>query len=482
MSTDDNSSGQELPFESDQVRRFWQSPAVERHLAFHDIASSTAHVRMLGETGIIDREVAESVLGGLNQIKEELAEGKSFLKSEHLDIHTGLEARLGQLIGEDLAGTLRIAKSSNDQIATDVRLWLRDAVCDIFGEILALRQEFITLADRDLQVVMPGYTHMQPAMPILLSHWWLANEARFRRDFSRLADFYGRLNCLPLGAGALAGTSQPIDRRLVAQYLDFDDVIENSIYAVSDRDFLVEFGSFAALVGLHISQIGAELLLWATQEFAFVKLSKAFVFRSQSMPQKRNPIVLEVLRSRPAVIFGRLSEFLATLKAVPFGYCQDLQECLPGLLDVVDCLKFSLELLRVVLSAVEVNAERMKAVASADLTNASNALDFLVARAVPLDKASKIVEQLVNYCKQRNKYLSDLELNEWQQFSPAFDSEIHQHVTMESSVGSRSSLGGTSLEQVMISLQGARELIATDRDSLPRLARERLNVPELQSI
>jgi argininosuccinate lyase len=382
----------------------------------------------------------------------------------------------------DLSSTLRIAKSANDQIATDVRLWLRESVFDFFGELLSLRQEILTLAERDLEVVMPGYTHMQPAMPILLAHWWLAHEARFRRDFERLRDFYRRLNILPMGAGMLAGTSQPIDRGLVAQYLGFDGVIENSLYAVSDRDFLVEFGSFGSLAGMHISQLAADLLIWATQEFGFIKLPKAFVFRSSSMPGKRNPIALEVMRSRPSTIFGRLIEFIATLKSIPSGYCHDLQECMPGLLELVDNLRFLLELTRAVLPAIEFNAERMKDMASADLTNASAAMEFLIDGGMPADKAGKTVEQLVKYCKQRNKGLADLALSEWQQFSPAFDQEIYKHVTVEQSVGQLTSFGGTGHEQVIAALAQARQSVHEDRSLLPASASERLQIRELQNI
>lgn len=481
MSIDDSRFENSWMRESNQLLRFGRHPELETQLAKYDLESTLAHVKMLGQTEIIDSETAKAVLDGLAQIKQELSEGKTYLKSEHLDIHCGLEERLSELIGQQ-ALSLRIAKSSNDQIATDVRLWLRDAVLDVFAELLELRLELVKLGERDLEIVMPGYTHMQPAMPILLAHWWLANEARFRRDFSRLIDFYRRFNVLPLGAGALAGTSEPIDRMLVAEYLSFDDVIENSLYAVSDRDYMVEFGSFASLVGLHISQIGADLLLWATQEFRFVRLRKAFVFRSQNMPQKRNPVVLEILRSRPSVIFGRLVELVAALKAVPMGYCQDLQDSLPGLMDVVDTLKFSLELTRAVLPAVDVNAERMKEVAASDLTNAASAVDYLVNGGMPQDKASKIVEQLVHYCKQRHKSLADLELNEWQQFCPAFDTDIYQHVTMEESVGARSSFGGTSLEQVMLGLVRAKELLELDQANLPKLAKERMRFRQLQNI
>ncbi|MBI4534623.1 MAG: argininosuccinate lyase [Candidatus Melainabacteria bacterium] len=467
--------------EFDQVRRFWQNPKVEQILAIHDIKSSLAHVRMLGQTGIITQEVTAAVLKGLDEICQELGSGKNFLAADGQDIHMGLERRLQAIVG-DLAMVLRIAKSRNDQIATDIRLWLREAIFDVFADVCLLRQLLLDLAQRDLDVVMPGYTHMQPAMPILLAHWWLANEARFRRDFGRLVDLYGRLNVLPLGSCALAGTNQPIDRALVAEYLGFAGVMENSLDAVSDRDYLIEFASFASIVGVHLSQMSADLLLWATQEFGFVKLRKAYVFRSQSMPQKRNPELLEVLRSRPSVIYGRVTEFLSQLKALPMGYCQDLQESLPGLLDVVENLKFVLELAQILLPGLEFDSKRMEEAASADLTNASNAMDFLVVRGIPQDKASRIVEALVNYCKQRGRYLSDLELNEWQQFSPAFDDEVYQHVTLEESVGSRSSFGGTSQQQVAQALERARDALGADRNILPQVAAQRLETRLRQGV
>jgi argininosuccinate lyase len=467
--------------EFNQVRRFWQSYRVEQTLVFHDIESSQAHVRMLGQTGIIESEHASKVLEALEHVRQEWAQGKSFLTNDDLDIHSALERRLHELVGE-LAFCLRIAKSRNDQIATDLRLWLRDGVFDVFALLLGLRQTLIDLAARDLEVPMPGYTHMQPATPILLAHWWLAHEERLRRDFDRLIDFYRRFNALPMGAGAGAGTNEPIDRNLVAQYLGFDLVIENSLDAVSDRDYLVEFGSFASLVGVHISQIGAELMLWSTQEFGFARLRKAFTFRSQSMPQKKNPALLEILRSRPSAIFGCLMEFLNELKGLSIGYCQDLQESVPSLMEMVDNLKFILELCTVTLPAVEFDAKRMREMAAADLTNAANALDFLVDRGIDQDRASSIIESLVNYCNQRNKYLSDLELNEWQQFCPAFDPEIYKHVTIEESVGSRASFGGTAEIQVSQALERARQALIADRDRLPQRAAQRLQIRELESI
>ncbi len=467
--------------EFNPIRRFWQNPRVEQALLSHDIESTVAHVRMLGLTGIINTSEAETVVEGLEQIRRELAEGQVFLKPDDLDIHVALERRLEQVAGE-VAQVVRVAKSRNDQIATDVRLWLRDAVFDIFVHLCELRQIFLGLAQRDLGTVMPGYTHMQPAMPILLSHWWLAHEARFRRDFGRLIDLYGRLNCLPLGAGMLAGMSQPIDREMVARSLGFDLVIDNSLDAVSDRDFLVEFACFASLVGVHVSQLSSELLLWATQEIAFVRIRAPFVFRSRGVPQKRNPELVEILRARPAAIQGRLAAFLAQLNNLPMGYCQDLQELLPGLFDVVDTLRLLLELPTVLLPALEFDAEKMKDMASADLTNAANAVDFLLVRGVAQDKAAKTVESLVKYCQQRHKYLADLALSEWQQFSPAFDKEIYDHVTIEESVGSQTSLGGTDPVRVAEALDRARQALESDRLRLPKRAAQRLSVRQLESI
>jgi argininosuccinate lyase len=441
--------------------RRWQNPEVEESLLSYDVASASAHVRMLGETGIIDKAGATAVLEALARIAGDLADGKSFLGPADVDIQSGLERRLTEMVG-DLAAVLRIAKSRNDQVATDIRLWLRDGLAGIFAALVGLRQELLALAERDLEVVMPGYTHMQPAQPILLSHWWLANEARLRRDLARLRDFYPRLNVLPLGASLLAGTTEPIDRALVANYLGFDDVIENSLDAVSDRDFLIEFGSCAALIGLHLSGMGAELILWATQEYGFIKLHRDFVLRSHKVPFKTNPVLLEVLRSRPSILFGRLNEFMYELKALPIGYSQDLQECLPGLFDVVDTLKLLLEIASALLPGIRINEERMREMACADMLNGLSAMQYLIDRGITEDRAAKVVEQLSSYCRQRQKYLSDLALSEWQQFSPAFESDVYEYVTMEQSVEAYCSYGATSRDQVEQSLVRAREALALD--------------------
>ena len=467
MQMNSESNPAESSTESQVRRRFWHNPEIEEVLMTYDIECTSAHVRMLGETGIVDKNTANVVLGGLNQLKAELAEGKSYLKPEEIDIHEGLERRLKELVGE-AAHVVRIAKSRNDQIATDIRMWLRDCVSDISHQLLQLRQELVQVAERDLDIVMPGYTHMQPAQPILLAHWWMANECRFKNDFDRLRDFYPRLNVLPLGACVLAGTKEPIDRQLVAKYLHFDDVMENSLNAVSDRDYLIEFGAFSTLVGLHLSQMATDLLLWATQEFGFIKLQKRFIFRAQRLPFKKNPELLEVLRSRPSVFFGRMMEFISELKGVPTGFSQDLQECLPGLLDVVENLKFVLELASAMVTGIDIDEKRMKEIACADMLNSANAMDYLISKGVELERAQKVMEHLAHYCKTRHKYLSDLALSEWQQYSPVFEADVYDYVTMEESVGAFCSFGGSSKDQVELALARAKEHLSNDVNTLPK--------------
>ncbi|HEY9676481.1 MAG TPA: argininosuccinate lyase [Drouetiella sp.] len=457
----------------DQFRRFWQSPEVERILLCADIESSIAHVRMLGETAIVEKQVSADVIAGLEQIRKEMHAGTPVLQRQDVDIHSAIHRRLYDIVG-GMADVVRIAKSHNDQIATDIRLWMRDVTLDLYALIIEVRLKLLQLAERDMDVTMPGYTHMQPAVPILLSHWWLANETRLARDFSRLSDFYKRMNVLPLGACQLAGTTQPIDRQMVAEYLNFDGVMENSLDAVSDRDYLIEFASAASLIGVHLSQMSSELLLWSTQEFAFVRLPRSFVFRSQSMPQKRNPELLEILRSRPSVLNGRLTEFLNELKGLTISYSQDLQECLPGLLDVVQNIRFILELTDVLLPAFKFDTVRMQKLANADMTNAGHAIDFLIERDMAPDKASKIVDQILDYCRERSKTLPDLTLNEWLQFSPAFNEDIYNYVTVENAVDKRISYGGTGGVQVQESLQRAFERLSADKKHVDSLTVKRL--------
>ncbi len=440
-------------------RRIRLATNIEKELFKRALLSSSAHVRMLAKTGIIKEGSAERILAAYDDI----AASNGTICDTDADVYEALERELRARIGEEFV-LARTAKSHNDQAATDLRLWVRDESLQIAELLNQLRKVFNDLAERDIDIVMPGYTHMQPADAILLSHWWLSNEARIARDFSRFNDYYKRLNLLPLGANVLAGTREPIDRRMVAELLGFDELIENSLDAVSDRDFVIEFGAFATIVGLHLSQLGSELLLWVTQEFAFARVPQDLIISSHTLPLKRNPEILEALRSRPSLIFGRMLEFIVELKAITTGYSLDLQECVLGLADIIDTLKVLLDFLIGLLPGIELDAERMREVACADLVNVNNALDYLITRGVDRNIATRVVEQLAAYCKARNKYLSDLSLSEWQQFSPAYEMDIYDHVSVEESVGAFCSLGGSSRDQVELGLLKSREIL--DRDNL----------------
>jgi argininosuccinate lyase len=462
-----------LPANVDRIRRFWLTPEVEEALRDHALAVYIAHVRMLGRTGILSNSLVEVLEAGLNQLLNECDDQICLLVSADADIHQAITRRLTEIVG-DAAQAIDLARSENDHQVTNMRLLLREACGDFFAQILKLRQTLLVLASRDMEVPMPGYTHMQPATPILLSFYWLANEARLHRDFDRLIDLFKRLNLSPMGACSLAGTSKPIDREQVALDLSFDGVIENALDAVSDRDFVIDFASFASILGVHISQLSSELLLWTTQEFAFVRLPRELTYKSQNMPHKRNPELLELMRSRASTFAGRLGEFLGQLKGLPVSYTGDLREPLPGLVDMVENLRFVLELGITLLPAFKFDLNRMKEQATADLTNSSMALSYLLEHGLSTDKAREIVEGLGDYCKKRHKQLVDLTLSEWQQFSPVFTDEIYALLNIETSLESFTSFGGTATKQVSQAYERACERFEKDCQRLPALVKERI--------
>jgi len=467
-----------LPQSVDLIRRFWLTPEVEEAMRDHAIVSYIAHVRMLGVTGIIPKAQADRVEAGLFTLLAECKETLCLLTPADADINMAIARRLTDLVGED-ALVIDIAKSQNDHQATMSRLYLREAAAQFIAKLLKIRSLLLALATRDLDVPMPGYTHMQPATPVLLAHWWLANEARFSRDFDRLLETYARLNLSPLGACALAGTSKPIDRFLVASYLGFDGVIENSLDAVTDRDFVIELASFAALVGVHLSQMSSELLLWHTQEFGFVRLPQTWTCKSANMPHKRNPEMMELLRARAASFSGRLTEFLGQLKGLPVSYTGDLKENLPGAVDLVENLRFVMELAALLLPAFKFDVKRMLNQANVDLTNAGFAFDFLVNGGATPEKAREIMESVTDYCRQRNRQLTDLTPSEWQLFSPSFDRDLYVNLTVEESVDTCTSYGGTGTDAVSAALARAKERFSDDQARLPHQVLSRLNLDEV---
>ncbi|MBK9142540.1 MAG: argininosuccinate lyase [Candidatus Melainabacteria bacterium] len=464
MSSDgeNKNDSRRLPWQIGYAKRFGPPVLVEQALAPHQVASSLAMVTTLVRQDLVSEAAGEELLQALSTIRDEILAGDCLSAIEDPDLYTGLRRRLFELAGER-ASLVDIALFQNDQLATDLRLWLREACLGVLGELNRLRSEILELADRHCEVVMPGYTHLQPAVPELLAHWWLASAERLERDQTRLRDVFARINLCPLGGHAFAGATQPVDRESLCALLGFDGVIENSLDAVSDRDFVVEFAAAATLVGVHVSQLASELLVWSSREFGFVRLPRSFSFRSQNFPQKRNPELLEVLRSRASQLSGRLQQFVSELKGLTVSYSHDLEESLPGILDMVENLHFILDLSSVVLPAMVFDTRRMHEAASIDAANAGSAADFLIERGLPPEKATDIVERILEYCKERKKHFVDLAPGEWQQFSPAFDNEVYSYVSAASSIDQRDTFGGTARSQVEGSIRRARATLAEDQ-------------------
>lgn len=462
--------------EKSGIMRFWHSPKFQWDLVDFDIFLITAHTRMLAEQGIISSAVFEKLVDGLIKLRKQIKDGEFVFSSDDKDISVAVLRGLSEIVGE-IGELTTIAKSVNDQVTTDIRLWLREEVLKILDLLIGLRAQLCDLAQRDLDIIVPGYTHMQPASPILISHWWLAQEARYSRDQARLRQFYDRMNKLPLGAFMLAGTSQPINRHRVAQLLNFDSPIDNSLDAVSDRDYIAEFASIASLSGLHLTQLANDLLIWATQEFGFIKVQKAFGFSAASIPHKRNCEMLEVLRSRPARLTSAHQEVIMVLRSVSMGFSQDLEELLPVLFTCVREWKSLLELATELLPSVQVNSERTKEAARIDTINAGIAVDFLIVNGVPPEQAKRAVDYLLHYCQERHRSLADLALNEWLQYSPAFNDEIFKLIRSEESIESRTSYGGTAHSQVASALDSVRSQIVQDKSVLPASS-----IPQLQKL
>lgn len=439
-----------------KLMSYFGDPEVERALAPYAVASSTAHVRVLISANIVSEKVGQSLIAGLKRVNEELRDGAGLATRENADLYAGLERRLTEIVG-DSARMLREGLTTEEELATDSRLWIRSAAIDLLAGLNSTRLVLLALAERDIEAVMPGYIHLQPDTPGLLSHFWLLCESRLTRDSQRLRDFYARVNRCPLGKNAFSNAGLAVEREEFARLLGFDGMVEESFDVVSDRDYILEFASFAAIVGTHISQLASELIIWSTQEFGFVRLPRAFQYRGESFTQKRTTGLLEALRGRSASFTGRLTQFLVELKGLPVSYSQDLTEPFPDAMEVVTDLKFVLDLTSQVLPAMLFDTEKMAERANVDMASAGSAIDFLVERGFPPNKAQSIVASLITYCKERTKQLSDLTQGEWQQFSPAFDSDIYKYVSSEGSTGAATELGSAQIMvQQSVALAKAR--------------------------
>jgi len=439
---------------------FTSSLPFDRRLAEQEIAGSIAHVRMLGHCRIITEEEARKVEGGLETIRAALAAGEITLDPSSEDIHTEIERLLAERVGP-LAGKLHTARSRNDQVALDLRLFLREELDGLRDRIAALQRTLIELAEKHLDTVMPGYSHLQRAQPVLLAHHLMAYFFMFQRDRERLAECRKRINLCPLGAAALGGTSFPIDPSFVAHQLGFDGLCSNSTDAVSDRDFLLEFLADASLAMVHLSQVCAELVLWSSAEFGFVRLDDAWCTGSSIMPQKRNPDAAELVRAKAGRIFGHLVALLTVLKGLTLAYNRDFQEDKEALFDTVDTLSQSLAVVREMLASASFDTERMAQALADGFPTATEVADYLVRRGLAFRQAHAIVGQLVHYCEKQGLRLEDLSREEWRSFSREFGEDIAQHISPAGAVAAKRSPGGTAPDRVREQMAGARELLAS---------------------
>jgi argininosuccinate lyase len=441
-----------------QVEAFTASIDFDRRLAPHDIRGSIAHARMLAKCGIVPKAEVEKIVAGLEEIGQEIARGEFRYDQGLEDIHMHIEHRLIEKIGE-VGGKLHTARSRNDQVALDLRLYLRETIGEIRDGIRELQAVLVSKAEVHLNTVMPGYTHVQRAQPILLAHHLLAYFEMFQRDRDRLADCLKRVNVLPLGAGALAGTTFPIDRAYVAKLLDFSAVAANSEDAVSDRDFAVEFLSGCAILAMHISRLAEELVLWASAEFGFIELPDAFATGSSIMPQKKNPDVAELARGKTGRVYGALIGLLTTLKGLPLSYNRDLQEDKEPVFDTADTVRRMLGALAPMISAISFQVNRMRAAASEGFLNATDLADYLVTKGIPFREAHEIAGRVVRHCIQTGERLEGLTLNKLRQFCPAFGPDVAKHISLDACVERRQSAGGTSSRRVSEAIVQAKQTL-----------------------
>jgi argininosuccinate lyase len=441
--------------------RYTSSVAYDRRLYRHDIAGSIAHVRMLAKQQIIPGDDAAEIVKGLEEISDEIERDEFPFREELEDIHLNIEARLHEKIG-GAANRLHTARSRNDQIATDMRLFVMEACDDAGDSISRLQSALLVLAETNVDAVMPGYTHLQRAQPVLLAHHLLAYFEMFGRDRGRFLDCRLRADELPLGSGALAGVPYPLDREFVASELGFSRISRNSIDAVADRDFVIEFQAAAATTMMHISRLAEEIVIWASDEFGFVRLPEAFSTGSSIMPQKRNPDVAELARGRTGRVYGNLTAILATLKGLPLAYNRDLQEDKEPLFDTVDTLLSTLDTVGAMMSALRLDVRRAEESATADAYMlATDLADYLVRRGMAFREAHRAVAEVVGYGEAAGKRLSDLSLEELRRFTPLFDEDVLS-IDARSSIASRDVPGGTAPSRVSEALKQARERLKDD--------------------
>ncbi|MDT2905274.1 argininosuccinate lyase [Lactococcus lactis] len=439
-----------------QTEEFGASIKFEQRLAPFDLKGSLAHVKMLGKTGIITTEESQKIAEGLKKVEEKLLNGQIEFKMENEDIHMNMESYLHQEIGP-LAGKLHTARSRNDQVATDMHLYLKSILEAVLEALKGLRETIVKLAVNQIDTIMPGYTHLQHAQPISFGQHLMAYYHMLTRDFERFEFNVKHTDMNPLGAAALAGTTFPIDRMLTTKLLGFEKAYDNSMDAVSDRDFILEFLSNASLLMMHLSRFCEELLLWSSHEFKFVSLSDAYSTGSSIMPQKKNPDMAELIRGKTGRVYGNLTALLTVMKGLPLAYNKDLQEDKEGMFDSADTIITSLTVMNGMLSTLTVNRVNMEKSTEQDFSNATELADYLAAKGLPFRKAHELVGLLVLDCIKKGIYLQDVNLQDYQMLSPLINEDVYEVLKSRTAVSRRNSLGGTGFESVKKQIEEAKK-------------------------
>lgn len=453
------------------VEAFGASIPFDQKLIHEDLEGSMAHVKMLKKCGILSSEEADKIKESLQKIKKRAEEGKLAFRIEDEDVHMNVEKLLYEEIGP-LAGKLHTARSRNDQVATDMHLYLKRETVHIMEAIIHFQKVLLEKAKVHVETILPGYTHLQRAQPVSLAHHLLAYFWMLSRDWQRFSESFQRVDVSPLGAGALAGTTFPIDREYSARLLGFSDIYENSLDAVSDRDFIIEFINHSALVMMHLSRFAEELILWQSEEFRFVEIDDAFATGSSMMPQKKNPDMAELIRGKTGRVYGHLLALFTVMKGLPLAYNKDLQEDKEGMFDTVETVKGSLAVFSGMVETLQVNEERMSKAVENDFSIATEVADYLAEKGVPFRRAHEVVGGLVLHCLKKGKKLTDLTLEEWQSFDQAFADDVYNVLVPRHAVERRTSRGGTGFAAVRQQIEKAEETLKKQHASFPSFEKD----------
>ncbi|MFT3951665.1 MAG: argininosuccinate lyase [Oscillospiraceae bacterium] len=447
-----------------KVNDFNSSIAFDARMYRHDILGSCAHAQMLGTSGIIDPPESEAIIAGLHTILSDIESGKLAFDSNAEDIHMFVEAELTKRIG-DAGKRLHTARSRNDQVALDIRMYLKDETQEIIALTKTLVKTLTALAEQHLTTVMPGYTHLQRAQPITFAHHLMAYANMLLRDIGRLSDAYKRMDVMPLGSGALASTTYPINRQMVAKLLDFADITQNSLDGVSDRDFCIELTSAISILMMHLSRFSEEIILWCSWEFKFIELDDAYATGSSIMPQKKNPDVTELIRGKTGRVYGDLNTLLVMMKGLPLAYNKDMQEDKDATFDAVDTVKLCLTTFIPMLATMRVLPENMRAAAAKGFINATDCADYLVKKGMPFRDAYKITGTLVALCISENKTLETLELAEYRELSALFEEDVYTAISLDTCVGQRKADGGPAPEAIRKQIDFVKKQMDKDENN-----------------